>query len=80
VIYDRYNVAIVGAVPVRTESGEHKLLFRIEGKIDISAIRSSSCQKAALAAKRATASVSHMSTAEDQPVSPALTGYAEVAA
>src|SRR6516164_9674959 len=40
VIYDRYNVAIVGSVPVRTESRERKLSFRIEGKIDIAAIRS----------------------------------------
>jgi hypothetical protein len=27
-----YKVAIVGSIPVRTESGENKLPFRIEGK------------------------------------------------
>ena len=58
IIYDRYDVAIVGTIPVRTESGESKLPFRIEGKIDIAAIRSNSCRKAASAAMRSTASVS----------------------
>jgi hypothetical protein len=71
VIYDRYNVTIVGAVPVRTESGESKLPFRIEGKIDIAAIRSNSCRRAALAAMR--------SISDHQPVSLSPTRYAEVA-
>jgi hypothetical protein len=39
VIYNRYNVSIVGCVPVQSSSGETKLPFRIEGKIDIAAIR-----------------------------------------
>ena len=78
VIYDRYNVTIVGAVPVRTESGESKLPFRIEGKIDIATIRANSCRRAALAAMRSSPSVSEMSTTEDAPVS--LTTCAEVAA
>jgi hypothetical protein len=69
VIYDRYNVTIVGSIPVRTESGESKLPFRIDGKIDIAAIRSNSCRKAALAAMLANASVSDMLTAEHQAVS-----------
>src|SRR6516162_9371696 len=42
VIYDRYNVTIVGTIPVRTESGQSKLPFRIKGKIDITAIRANS--------------------------------------
>jgi hypothetical protein len=58
VIYDRYRVIIVGAIPVRTESAETKLPFRIKDKIDIAAIRSNSSRKAALA----TASVSDTST------------------
>ena len=50
VTYNRYHVTIAGFIPVRTETGENKLPFRIEGKIDIAAIRSNSCRKAALAA------------------------------
>jgi hypothetical protein len=50
VIYNRYNVTIAGSVPVQTASGESKLPFRIEGKIDIAAIRSAASRKAALAA------------------------------
>jgi hypothetical protein len=68
VIYERYNVAIVGSIPVRTESGESKLPFRIEGKIDIAAIRSGSCRRAALAAMRSTASASDRPVNEDQPL------------
>jgi site-specific DNA recombinase len=78
VIYDRYNVTIVGTIPVRTESGESKLPFRIEGKIDIAAIRSNSCRRAALAAMQSTVPVAKISTTEDAPVS--LTTCAEVAA
>jgi hypothetical protein len=64
VIYNRYNVAIVGSIPVRTESGESKLPFRIEGKIDIAAIRSSSCRRAALAAMQSTVSPSDTSAGD----------------
>jgi hypothetical protein len=37
VIYNRCEVTIVGSSPVRTESGETNLPFRIGGKIDIAA-------------------------------------------
>jgi hypothetical protein len=40
VIFNRYNVAIVGSVPVQLASGETKLQFRIEGEIDQKAARS----------------------------------------
>ena len=78
VIYNRYNVAIVGAVPVRTEAGETKLPFRIEGKIDIATIRANSCRRAALAAMRTNASISDLSTDEDQLVSLPRIRYADV--
>jgi hypothetical protein len=68
VIHDRYHVTIVGSIRVRTESGESKLSFRIEGKIDIAAIRANSCRKAALAAIRSNASVSDRPVTEDQPL------------
>ena len=80
VIFNRYNVTIVGSVPLRTESGETGLPFRIEGKIDIAALRSNSCRKAALAVMRADASVSDSSTTKDQHISLPLTRYAEVTA
>jgi hypothetical protein len=68
VIYKRYNITIVGTIPVRTESAESKLSFRIEGRTDIAAIRSNSCRKAALAAMRSTASASDRPVTEDQPL------------
>jgi site-specific DNA recombinase len=77
VIFNRYNVTVVGSIPVRTESVQTGLVFRIEGKIDIAATRSNSCRKAALTAMRSTASVAEMSTAEDQSVSLSLIRYAE---
>jgi hypothetical protein len=80
VIYNRYDVTMVGSIPVRTESGETKLPFRIGGKIDIAAIRSNSSRRAALAAMRSTAAVSDTPTGEDQPVSLPLIRFAEVAA
>jgi hypothetical protein len=49
VIYNRYQVALVGFVPVQSASGETKLRFRIEGEIDIAAVRSNSCRKARIA-------------------------------
>ena len=79
VIYKRYNITIVGTIPVRTESAESKLSFRIEGRTDIAAIRSNSCRNAALSAMRANASVSDTSTAKDQPTLPRIK-YTEVAA
>jgi hypothetical protein len=79
VVFNRYHVAIAGSVPVRTESGESKLPFRIEGKIDIAAIRSNSCRRAALAVMRSKASAPDTATAEKQLVSLPLTIY-EVAA
>jgi hypothetical protein len=76
-IFNRYDVAIVGSVPVRTPSGESGLPFRIEGKIDIVAIRSASCRRGALAAMQAVASVPEMSIAEDEPVSLPRIRYAD---
>jgi hypothetical protein len=78
VTYNRYHVTIAGSIPVRTESRESKLPFRIEGKIDIAAIRTKSCRRAALAAMQSTTSVAKMSITEDAPVS--LTRRAEVPA
>jgi hypothetical protein len=49
VIYNRYQVAVAGFVPVQSASGETKLRFRIEGEINIAAVRSNSCRKARLA-------------------------------
>jgi hypothetical protein len=40
VIYNHYEVAIVGFVPVPSAAGAAKLPFRIEGRINIKAIRS----------------------------------------
>jgi hypothetical protein len=40
VVFSRYNVTIVGSVPVQAASGETKLPFRIEGEIDRKAVRS----------------------------------------
>ena len=40
VIYNRYQVAIAGSIPVQSASGETKLPFRIEGEIDQKAVRS----------------------------------------
>jgi site-specific DNA recombinase len=40
VIYNRYQVAIAGSVPVQSASGATKLQFRIEGEIDRKAVRS----------------------------------------
>jgi hypothetical protein len=69
VIYNRYDITIVGSIPVRTESGESKLPFRIEGKIDVAVARSNSSRKAALATMRSAASVSDPPITEDQLVS-----------
>jgi site-specific DNA recombinase len=41
VIYNRYNVTLVGSVPVQSASGETKLQFRVEGEIDGRAVRRS---------------------------------------
>jgi site-specific DNA recombinase len=49
VIYNRYQVAIAGTVPVRSANGQTTLRFRIEGEIDIAAVRSNSSRKARLA-------------------------------
>jgi hypothetical protein len=40
VIYSRYNVMVVGSVPVQPASGHIKLPFRIEGQIEQKAVRS----------------------------------------
>jgi hypothetical protein len=78
-IYNRYNVTIVGSVPVQSASGETKLQFRIEGKIDIAAIRSAASRKAALKAMRTMAPASAREVEpEDQPLSPLLTNHCEI--
>jgi hypothetical protein len=46
------RTAVLLSVRVRTPSGETSLPFRIEGKINIVAIRSASCRRGALAAAR----------------------------
>ena len=45
VIYNRYQVAVAGSVPVQSVSGETKLQFRIEGEIDQEAVRSGTCSR-----------------------------------
>jgi hypothetical protein len=62
VIYNPYSVTIVGSVPVQSASGETKLLFRIEGKIDIAALRSAASRSAALKAMRLHPSASDRSS------------------
>jgi site-specific DNA recombinase len=42
VIYNRYQVTVMGSVPVQSATGETKLQFRIAGEIDIVAVRSAS--------------------------------------
>jgi hypothetical protein len=61
-IYNRYTVTIAGSVPVQSASGESKLQFRIEGKIDIGAIRSAASRKVALESMQSLASVSDTSS------------------
>jgi site-specific DNA recombinase len=56
VIYDHYNVTIIGSVPVQTMAGANKLRFRIEGSINIKKVRSQSLRKAALKLLKAAAS------------------------
>jgi hypothetical protein len=68
VIYNRYNVTIAGSVPVQSVPGETKLPFRIEGKIDIAAIRSAASRKAALEAMRSMASAAGAES-QKQPLS-----------
>ncbi len=81
VIYNRYNVTIVGSAPLQSASGDTKLPFRIEGKIDIKAVRSEACRKAALETMRALASDTSIAAAqaENQPVFQPLPRYAEIA-
>jgi hypothetical protein len=81
VIYNRYDITIVGSVPVQSASGDAKLPFRIEGKIDIKAVRSEACRKAVLEAYRALASdtPTPVAQAEHRPVLSPLRGYPVVA-
>jgi hypothetical protein len=64
----------------RSPSAETGPPFRIEGKIDIAAIRSNSCRRAASAVMASTGPASNTSIAEDQPVSLPLTRHAAIAA
>ena len=83
VIFDHYKVTIVGSVLVQTVSGASKLSFRIEGTIDIAAIRSESSRRAALEVMRSTASVSDVSVAAallaDQALLQPHPSFAEIA-
>ena len=58
VIFDHYNVTVGGSVPLQTASEKRKLAFRIEGEINIAAIRSDSARRAAKAAMRSVTLVS----------------------
>jgi hypothetical protein len=81
VIYNRYHVTIVGSVPVQSASGETKLPFRIEGKIDIKAVRSKAGRKAALEQLRVEADAATTAAqTENRPVLSPITRYPEVAA
>jgi hypothetical protein len=68
VIYNRYEVALVGFVPVQSASGEIKLRFRIKGEIDIAAVRSKSGRKARIA---------HVQSSAGLPAAPALDHHPE---
>jgi hypothetical protein len=48
VMYDHYDVTVIGSVPVQTTSGGSKLPFRIEGTINIKKVRSEAQRKGAL--------------------------------
>jgi hypothetical protein len=74
VIYHRYDVTIVGAVPLQSASGDTKLPFRIEGKIDIKAVRSKAGRKAALEQLRVR---SKAPAAAAQPVLSPVSTYPE---
>lgn len=67
VIYNRYHVAIVGCVPVLSASGETKLRFRIEGEIDIKAVRSNASRKAQLTKLQTGAGLPHSPSPIVQP-------------
>jgi site-specific DNA recombinase len=74
VIYDRYEITIMGSVPVSSAPAGMKLSFRIEGKIDIKAIRSEAGRRAALQAMKLLAADAVLVPADDQPVlSPLMT-------
>jgi hypothetical protein len=81
VIYRRYDVTIVGSVPLQSASGDTMLPFRIEGKIDIQAVRSKAGRKAALEQLRAEAETAATAAAqaEHQPVLSPATAYHEIA-
>jgi hypothetical protein len=53
VIYDHYDVTVVGSVPVQTTTGASKLPFRIQGTINIKKVRSEAQRKGALRQWRA---------------------------
>jgi hypothetical protein len=48
VIYDHYEVTVIGSVPVQTTTGASKLPFRIHGTVNIKKVRSEAQRKAAL--------------------------------
>ena len=79
VIYNRYDITIVGFVPLQSASGDTTLPFRIEGRIDIKAVRSESCRKAAFEQLQVEAEAPTAAQAENQPVLPPVARYSEIA-
>jgi Recombinase zinc beta ribbon domain len=77
VIYDRYDITIVGSVPVQSASGDTKLPYRIAGKIDIKAVRSKAGRKAALEQLRDKSENAAAATQADEPVMSPVTAYRE---
>jgi hypothetical protein len=48
VIYDHYEVTVIGSVPVQTTTGASKLPFRIQATVNVKKVRSEAQRKAAL--------------------------------
>jgi hypothetical protein len=78
VIYNRYDVTLLGSVPIQSATGDTKLPFRIEGKIDINAVRSESCRKAALEQLRVETAAAPI-RAENEPLLAPFASYSEIA-
>jgi hypothetical protein len=78
-IYNRYDIAIVGSVPVQAASGDARLPFRIEGKINIKTVRSESYRKAALQQLRTEPDDATAAQVTNQPLLSPLTANPAVA-
>ena len=68
VIYDHYEVTVIGSVPVQTTTGASKLPFRIHGTINIKKVRSEAQRKAALKQWHAEMGVSKEKSLADEVV------------